>query len=534
MNTRLRSAPATNRTDPLISNSVADERVLILDFGAQYAQLIARRVREQNVYCEIIRHDLSAQQVREHNPRGLILSGGPASVYDEGAPRCDPELFKLGIPVLGICYGMQLACDILGGDVSSAKSREYGRARVSIHSHADLFAGIPEETDVWMSHGDQVMTVSNDFIPLAKTLSCPIAAVRHKTLPVYGLQFHPEVTHTPLGGTLLHNFLTAVCGCTGAWHLGDFARETVEQIRLRVGNSRVICGLSGGVDSSVTAALLYQAIGSRLSCILVDNGLLRKDEKEAVLAEFTNHFKTDLHIVEAESRFLDTLRGVTDPQEKRRRIGHAFIDCFKAEANNIEDAKFLAQGTLYPDVIESGAAHDGPAATIKLHHNVGGLPEELGFELIEPLRDLFKDEVRKLGLELGLPEDLVWRHPFPGPGLAVRCLGEVTRERLDMLREADAIVVSEIKGSGLYRQTSQSFAVLLPVQSVGVMGDARTYENVVAVRSVNTDDFMTADWSRLPYDVLAQISSRIINEVRGVNRVCYDISSKPPATIEWE
>jgi GMP synthase (glutamine-hydrolysing) len=513
---------------------VADQRILVLDFGSQYAQLIARRVREQHVYCEIVRHNITAEQVRKHAPVGLILSGGPSSVYEEGAPKCDPAIFDLGIPVLGICYGMQLACDTLGGKVESAPAREYGRAKVKVDSHADLFAGVPKELDVWMSHGDQVSKVSQDFEPLARTSTCPIAAVKHKTRKVYGLQFHPEVTHTPLGGTLLHNFLMSVCGCRGTWKLGDFAKETIAQIRERVGNERVICGLSGGVDSAVTAALIYEAIGPQLSCILVDNGLLRKDEQAAVIAEFTNHFKTDLHVVEAESQFLETLDGITEPQEKRRRIGHAFIECFKQEAKKIQGAKFLAQGTLYPDVIESGAAPDGPAATIKLHHNVGGLPEELGFELVEPLRDLFKDEVRRLGLELDLPEDLVWRHPFPGPGLAVRCLGEITKPKLEVLREADAILIQEIKAAGLYRQTSQAFAVLLPVQSVGVMGDARTYENAIAIRCVNTDDFMTADWSHLPYDLLARVSTRIINEVKGVNRVCYDISSKPPATIEWE
>jgi len=510
------------------------ERVLVLDFGSQYAQLIARRVREQHVFCEIVRHDISVEQVRAHAPAGLILSGGPSSVYDGKAPQCDPRLFELGLPVLGICYGMQLACQALGGRVESVGTREFGPARCDVLEQSPLFDGLPETFDVWMSHGDQVTGVSPEFTALARTPACPIAAVRHRQLPVYGLQFHPEVTHTPLGGLLLRNFLMSICNCSGSWRLGDFAEETIEQIRRRVGRSRVLCGLSGGVDSSVTAALLYRAIGPQLSCILVDNGLLRKDEQAAVIAEFTRHFKTDLHVVDAADRFLRELQGVSDPQEKRRRIGHCFIDCFTAEAQRIEDARFLAQGTLYPDVIESGAAPDGPAATIKLHHNVGGLPSALAFELIEPLRDLFKDEVRRLGVELDLPDDIVWRHPFPGPGLAVRCLGEVTRPRLDMLREADAIVVNEIKAARLYRETAQVFAVLLPVQSVGVMGDARTYEDAVVIRCVNTDDFMTADWSRLPYDVLGRISTRIINEVKGVNRVAYDVSSKPPATIEWE
>jgi len=511
------------------------ELVLIFDFGSQFGQLIARRVREQNVFCQVVRHDLPAERVRELNPKGLIFSGGPASVYQPGAPKCDPRVLDLGIPVLGICYGMQLICQVLGGTVGGGThTREYGRATLTVTDPDTLFRAYPVESTVWMSHGDQVTGLTDDFVPLASTETCPLAAVKHRTRPIFGLQFHPEVAHTPHGGQILANFLRDVCGCTGQWKMQAFLDRTVAEIRDKVGTSRVICGLSGGVDSSVCAALLLKAIGPQVACIYVDNGLMREGETEIVRHTFRDWFRADLHVVDAKDRFLSALAGVTDPQEKRRRIGKVFIDVFKHEALSIPDAKFLAQGTLYPDVIESGGAADGPAATIKLHHNVGGLPAELGFELIEPLRDLFKDEVRRLGLELGLPEKVVWRHPFPGPGLAVRCLGEVTEEKLAILRKADSIFLEELHKTGWYRKTSQAFAVLLPVRSVGVMGDGRTYENAICLRCVQTDDFMTADWSRLPDDLLARVATAIINKVNGVNRVVYDISSKPPATIEWE
>ncbi|MCG3181659.1 MAG: GMP synthase [glutamine-hydrolyzing] [Phycisphaerae bacterium] len=512
----------------------AKETIAVLDFGSQTAQLIARRIREQNVHSELLRPDIPAADLKARGVSGIVLSGGPASVYVQGAPDCDAGIFDLGVPVLGICYGMQIGVQKLGGVVEPTPSREFGRTKLTMLEAEGLLAHLPDESTVWMSHGDQVQRVGPDFVPLATTGTCPVAAVRHRSRPFYGVQFHPEVTHTAFGTQILRNFVYDVCGCTGAWQMGSFIEQQVESIRARVGDAKVICGLSGGVDSAVVAALIHRAIGDQLVCIFVDNGLLRKNEAELVEATFRGHFHLDLRVARAGERFLGRLKGVTDPQEKRRIIGHEFIEAFNAEAKTIANAKFLAQGTLYPDVIESGASVGGKADVIKGHHNVWGLPADMKFELIEPLRDLFKDEVRIVGEHLGLPEEIVWRHPFPGPGLAVRILGEITEPRLAMLRDADEIVIEEIRAGNLYRSIAQAFAVLLPISSVGVMGDGRSYDYTIAVRAVETRDFMTADWVRMPYEVLAVIANRIINEVRGVNRVVYDLSSKPPATIEWE
>ena len=475
------------------------EVVPILDFGSQFAQLIARRVREAGAFSLLVAPDISLEELRELNPKGIILSGGPSSVLDGDAPRCDPRLLELDVPILGICYGMQLMCQMLGADVAPDAKREYGSARLRIVEPKGLLAGIPSATTVWMSHGDQVQRMEESFDVLASTTTCPFAAVRHRQRALYGVQFHPEVTHTPHGVDILRNFLYEICECGGTWRMSDFMETECQRVIERVGDDRVICGLSGGVDSSVVAALLGRAIGDQLTCIFVDNGLLRKSERQLVETTFRDHFDLDLRVIDASKDFLGDLEGVTDPQKKRTLIGHRFIEVFREAAKDVGGARFLAQGTLYPDVIESGHGHQGTAANIKLHHNVGGLPEDLGFELIEPLRDLFKDEVRKLGEVLGLPAPIVWRHPFPGPGLAVRIIGEITEPRLDLLRDCDEILLEEIIANNLYRSTDQVFAVLLPIRTVGVMGDGRSYESVIAIRAVETQDFMTADWARIPW-----------------------------------
>jgi len=513
------------------------ETIAILDFGSQYSQLIARRSRDNHVYSVLLPPSTPADELRRMNLRGIILSGGPSSIYEPGAPRCDAGIFDLGVPVLAICYGMQLACGLLGGDVSAVSRREYGRVRLSIDRAEGVLAHLPESTSVWMSHGDSVSSVGPEFESLARTDNCPIAAVKHRTRPVYGVQFHPEVTHTPLGGQILRNFLYDVCGCSGDWKVANVVADLVEDVRARVGPAdRVICGLSGGVDSSVVAALVQRAIGDRLDCIFVDNGLLRRKEAELVESTFHGHFGMKLRVADARERFLRELAGVSDPQQKRKIIGRVFIEVFRDEARKCGNSRFLAQGTIYPDVIESGHGPGGVTAMIKSHHNVGGLPAELGFDLVEPLRMLFKDEVRQLGEALGLPEDMLWRHPFPGPGLAVRIAADVTAERLEILRSADEILLEELHASGWYRRAAQAFAVLVPVASVGVMGDGRSYDgqNMIVIRLVETTDFMTADVVRIDWDVLLTAARRIKNEVRGVNRVTYDLSSKPPATIEWQ
>jgi len=513
------------------------ELILVLDYGAQYAQLIARRIRELGVYSELYPFNIPIERIKALNPKGLILSGSPYSTYEPGAPYSDPNIFDLGIPILGICYGLQLIGYQLGGEVDKAARREYGHAEMTIDDQSDLFAGFGSngaaQTTVWMSHGDHLTKAPPGFEPIAHTSNAPICAIRNPRKKIYGVQFHPEVVHTQKGKEVLKNFVYKICECKGGWSSSSYIQNSIDEIRKKVGKGKVICALSGGVDSSVAAVLLHKAIGDQLFCIHIDNGLMRKGESDGVVKTFRDSFKINLDYVDATDRFLTGLAGVADPETKRKIIGKLFIDIFEEEAKKMGRVDFLAQGTLYPDVIES-TSFKGPSVTIKTHHNVGGLPEKMKLQLIEPFRELFKDEVRTVGADLGLAEDLIWRHPFPGPGLAVRVLGEITKERLDLLREADAILVEEVKKAGLYRTIWQGFVVLLPVQSVGVMGDGRTYDFTVAVRAVTSVDGMTADWFRMPHEVMAAISSRITNEVRGINRVVYDISSKPPATIEWE